>query len=52
MCVLLFSLFLTASLAYTSLERPDVHRRVISKLDHALQSVGAPPTALGGQLRE
>ena len=52
MCLLLFSLFFTASLAYTSLEHPDVHRRVISKLDNALRSVGAPPTLLGSTSRE
>lgn len=47
MCILLFSLFLTASLAYTSLERPELHQRMIAKLDHALESVGVPSTALG-----
>jgi hypothetical protein len=52
MCVLLFSLFFTASLAYTSLEHPNLHRRVISRLDDALRSVGAPPTLVEGLRRE
>jgi len=52
LCVLLCSLFFTASLAYASLERPDLHRRAISKLDNVLESVGAPSTSLGNRLEE
>ncbi len=52
MCVLLLSLALTASLAYTSLERPDLHRRAVSRLDNVLQRVGVPPTSLGSNSRE
>jgi uncharacterized protein involved in exopolysaccharide biosynthesis len=52
LCVLLCSLFFTASLAYASLERPELHRRAISKLDHLLARVGAPSTSLGNRLEE
>jgi len=51
-CILAMSLLATASLAYTSLEHPDLHRRAISKLDTALQTVGAPPTSLVRESKE
>jgi len=46
MFILLVSLFGTASLAYASLERPDLHRQAVTRLDSALRAVGAPPTFL------
>jgi hypothetical protein len=48
--LLLCALISTASLAYTSLERPELHRRAIARLNHALKSVGAPATSLGNPL--
>ncbi|HUU94149.1 MAG TPA: hypothetical protein VM487_00280, partial [Phycisphaerae bacterium] len=44
--ILLACLFVTASLAYSSLERPALHQRAIAKLDHALSKLGVPPTSL------
>ena len=46
LAVLSVTLLGTASLAYTSLERPDVHRRTIAKLDGLLTTFGAPTTSL------
>jgi ribosomal 50S subunit-associated protein YjgA (DUF615 family) len=44
--ILLACLLVTASLAYSSLERPALHQRAITKLDHALGKLGVPPTSL------
>ena len=52
LCVTVSALFITASLAYTSLEHPRLHCQAISKLDSILQSVGVPPTSLGRNLEE
>jgi uncharacterized protein involved in exopolysaccharide biosynthesis len=52
LCILVSSLLVTASLAYTSLEYPNLHRRAIAKLDNVLQALGAPPTSLAPSLEE
>ncbi len=52
LCILLCTLFITASLAYSSLEHPNLHGRAISTLDNVLESVGAPPTSLGSEHEE
>ena len=52
LCVLVGSLLASASLAYTSLEHPQLHHRAVSALDGALQTVGAPPTSLAREAEE
>ena len=52
LCLLVSSVVLTASLAYTSLEYPRLHRRAISTLNDVLDTVGVPPTNLNGQRDE
>jgi hypothetical protein len=44
--ILLAAVSANASLAYASLEYPDLHRRAIAKLDRAMEAVGLPPTSL------
>jgi len=44
--LLLLALLATSSLAYTSLARPELHRRAIAKLDRVLTAVNVPPTHL------
>jgi hypothetical protein len=51
-CILVGALLLTSSLAYTSLEHPNLHRRAIARLDKVLRAVGAPPTSLARELEE
>jgi len=52
LCILISSLLVTSSLAYTSLEHPKLHRRAIAKLNYVLQAVGAPPTSLARKFVE
>lgn len=49
--LLLLALVTTSSLAYASLAKPGLHRRVIQRLDRALTTVGVPPTNLHDQSR-
>jgi len=46
LCLLVCSLIVSASLAYVSLEHPNLHDQAISKIDGVLQAVGAPSTSL------
>jgi uncharacterized protein involved in exopolysaccharide biosynthesis len=40
------ALAVTSTLAYTSLQRPELHRRAIARLDGVFEAVGAPTTRL------
>ncbi len=51
-CILVGSLLITSSLAYTSLEHPNLHRRAIARLDNVLRAVGASPTSLAREHKE
>ncbi len=43
---------LAAGMAYTSLERPDIHYRMIERLDGFIPFVDAPPTAFSSYMDE
>jgi len=49
--VLMCAVGLSASMAYASLELPELHRRAVVRLDGLLRAVGGPPTFLAPQAK-